>query len=96
MGSLYQPGGLVFAQSKAPPSTLPICVTAPSSPYSDGRSAKQGLTSAFTTSVTLAPPCCLHRGTHPKLVQELLGRLNIAMTLDTLLALCRRTWGNRP
>jgi MFS family permease len=58
---LTTPAASSLPRSTAPSSTLPICVTAPSSPYSDGRSAKPGLTSAFTTSVTLAPPCCSHR-----------------------------------
>src|SRR5919112_24813 len=58
MGSLYQPGGLVFATASGTlinPSNL------------------------RNTCATLL----FSQGTHPKLVQELLGHATIAMTLDT-------------
>ena len=83
MGSLYQPGGLVFATEHGTlinPSNL--C----------NRSFKPLLRRAFGKD---GPDICFHdlrhtcatlllsQGTHPKLVQELLGHATIAMTLDT-------------
>jgi integrase len=80
MGSLYQPGGLVFATEGGTlinPSNL------------RNRSFKPLLKKAEL------PDICFHdlrhtcatllfsQGTHPKLVQELLGHATIAMTLDT-------------
>jgi integrase len=80
MGSLYQPGGLVFATESGTlinPSNL------------RNRSFKPLLKRASL------PDICFHdlrhtcatllfsQGTHPKLVQELLGHATIAMTLDT-------------
>lgn len=80
IGSLYQPGGLVFATESGSlinPSNL------------RNRSFKPLL------KRTGLPDICLHdlrhtcatlllsQGTHPKLVQELLGHATIAMTLDT-------------
>ena len=80
MGSLYQPGGLVFATESGSlinPSNL------------RNRSFKPLL------KRTQLPDICFHdlrhtcatlllsQGTHPKLVQELLGHATIAMTLDT-------------
>jgi integrase len=80
MGSLYQPGGLVFATASGTlinPSNL------------RNRSFKPLLKRASL------PDICFHdlrhtcatllfsQGTHPKLVQELLGHATIAMTLDT-------------
>jgi integrase len=80
MGSLYQPGGLVFATEHGTlinPSNL------------RNRSFKPLLRR------TGLPNFCVHdlrhtcatlllsQGTHPKLVQELLGHATIAMTLDT-------------
>jgi integrase len=80
MGSLYQPGGLVFATESGTlinPSNL------------RNRSFKPLLKHAGLpdmcshdlrhTCATLLPS----QGTHPKLVQELLGHATIAMTLDT-------------
>jgi integrase len=83
MGSLYQPGGLVFATESGTlinPSNL------------RNRSFKPLLRQAFGEA---GPDICFHdlrhtcatlllsQGTHPKLVQELLGHATIAMTLDT-------------
>jgi integrase len=83
MGSLYQPGGLVFATEHGTlinPSNL------------RNRSFKPLLRRAFGEG---SPDICFHdlrhtcatllliQGTHPKLVQELLGHATIAMTLDT-------------
>ena len=83
MGSLYQPGGLVFATEQGTlinPSNL------------RNRSFKHLLRRAFGEA---GPDICFHdlrhtcatllltQGTHPKLVQELLGHATIAMTLDT-------------
>jgi integrase len=83
MGSLYQPGGLVFATESGTlinPSNL------------RNRSFKPLLRRAFGVD---GPDICFHdlrhtcatlllsQGTHPKLVQELLGHATIAMTLDT-------------
>jgi integrase len=83
MGSLYQPGGLVFATEHGTlinPSNL------------RNRSFKPLLRRAFGEG---GPDICFHdlrhtcatllliQGTHPKLVQELLGHATIAMTLDT-------------
>ena len=83
MGSLYQPGGLVFATEHGTlinPSNL------------RNRSFKPLLRRAFGEA---RPDICFHdlrhtcatllltQGTHPKLVQELLGHATIAMTLDT-------------
>src|SRR5215212_3544650 len=85
MGSLYQPGGLVFAAESGAlinPSNL------------RNRSFKPLLRRAFGEA---GPDICFHdlrhtcatllltQGTHPKLVQELLGHAPIAMTLDTYL-----------
>jgi integrase len=82
MGSLYQPGGLVFATESGTlinPSNL------------RNRSFKPLLRRAFGED---RPDICFHdlrhtcatlllsQGTHPKLVQELLGHATIAMTLD--------------
>jgi integrase len=80
MGSLYQPGGLVFATENGTlinPSNLrnrsfkPLlkCARLPDICFHDLRH----------TCATLL----LSQGTHPKLVQELLGHATIAMTLDT-------------
>jgi integrase len=83
MGSLYQPGGLVFATESGTlinPSNL------------RNRSFKPLLRRAFGEA---GPDICFHdlrhtcatlllsQGTHPKLVQKLLGHATIAMTLDT-------------
>src|ERR671917_520092 len=83
MGSHYQPGGLVFATESGTlinPSNL------------RNRSFKPLLRRAFGEA---GPDICFHdlrhtcatlllsQGTHPKLVQELLGHATIAMTLDT-------------
>jgi integrase len=83
MGSLYQPGGLVFATESGTlinPSNL------------RNRSFKPLLKCAFGED---RPNICFHdlrhtcatlllsKGSHPKLVQELLGHATIAMTLDT-------------
>jgi integrase len=82
MGSLYQPGGLVFATESGTlinPSNL------------RNRSFKPLLRRGFGEA---GPDICFHdlrhtcatlllsQGTHPKLVQELLGHASIAMTLD--------------
>ena len=80
VGSLYQPGGLVFTTESGTlinPSNLrnrsfkPLLkrVNLPDICFHDLRH----------TSATLL----LSQGTHPKLVQELLGHATIAMTLDT-------------
>jgi integrase len=83
MGSLYKLGGLIFATESGTlinPSNL------------RSRSFKPLLRRAFTED---EPDICFHdlrhtcatlllsQGTHPKLVQELLGHSTIAMTLDT-------------
>ena len=83
LGALYQPGGLVFATESGTlinPSNL------------RNRSFKPLLRWAFGEA---GPDICFHdlrhtcatlllsQGTHPKLVQELLGHATIAMTLDT-------------
>jgi integrase len=83
MGSLYQPGGFVFATESG---TL-------INPFNlRNRSFKPLLRRAFGED---GPGICFHdlrhtcatlllsQGTHPKLVQELLGHATIAMTLDT-------------
>jgi integrase len=80
MGSLYQPGGLVFATESGTlinPSNL------------RNRSFKPLLKHAGLPDMCfhdLRHTCAtllLSQGTHPKLVQELLGHATIAMTLDT-------------
>jgi integrase len=80
MGSLYQPGGLVFATESGTlinPSNL------------RNRSFKPLLKHAGLPDICfhdLRHTCAtllLSQGTHPKLVQELLGHATIAMTLDT-------------
>jgi hypothetical protein len=80
MGSLYQPGGLVFATESGSlinPSNL------------RNRSFKPLLKRAGLPDICfhdLRHTCAtllLSQGTHPKLVQELLGHATIAMTLDT-------------
>jgi integrase len=80
MGSLYQPGGLVFATRSGTiinPSNL------------RNRSFKPLLKRAGLPEICfhdLRHTCAtllLSQGTHPKLVQELLGHATIAMTLDT-------------
>lgn len=80
MGSLYQPGGLVFATQTGTlinPSNL------------RNRSFKPLLKRAGLRDICfhdLRHTCAtllLSQGTHPKLVQELLGHATIAMTLDT-------------
>jgi integrase len=80
MGSLYQPGGLVFATQTGTlinPSNL------------RNRSFKPLLKRAGLRDMCfhdLRHTCAtllLSQGTHPKLVQELLGHATIAMTLDT-------------
>lgn len=80
MGSLYQPGGLVFATESGTlinPSNL------------RSRSFKPLLKRAGLPDICfhdLRHTCAtllLSQGTHPKLVQELLGHATIAMTLDT-------------
>src|SRR5215212_3487521 len=80
MGSLYQPGGLVFATKSGTlinPSNL------------RNRSFKPLLKRAGLPDICfhdLRHTCAtllLAQGTHPKLVQELLGHATIAMTLDT-------------
>ena len=79
-GSLYQPGGLVFATESGTllnPSNL------------RNRSFKPLLKRANLPDICfhdLRHTCAtllLSQGTHPKLVQELLGHATIAMTLDT-------------
>jgi len=80
LGSLHQPGGLVFATESGTlvnPSNLrnrsfkPLlkCAGVPAICFHDLRH----------TCATLL----LSQGTHPKLVQDLLGHATIAMTLDT-------------
>jgi integrase len=80
MGSLYQPGGLVFATESGTlinPSNL------------RNRSFKPLLKRAGLPDICLhdlrhtCATLLLSQGTHPKLVQELLGHATIAMTLDT-------------
>jgi integrase len=80
VGSLYQPGGLVFATESGTlinPSNL------------RNRSFKPLLRRAGLPDICfhdLRHTCAtllLSQGTHPKLVQELLGHATIAMTLDT-------------
>jgi len=80
MGSLHQPGGLVFATESGTlinPSNL------------RNRSFKPLLKKAGLPDICfhdLRHTCAtllLSQGTHPKLVQELLGHATIAMTLDT-------------
>ncbi len=80
MGSLYQPGGLVFATqtgSLINPSNL------------RNRSFKPLLKRTGLRDICfhdLRHTCAtllLSQGTHPKLVQELLGHASIAMTSDT-------------
>ena len=81
MGSLYQPGGLVFATESGNlinPSNL------------RNRSFKPLLNRSGLPDIcfhdlrhTCATTLLLSQGTHPKLVQELLGHATIAMTLDT-------------
>jgi integrase len=80
IGSLYQPGGLVFATENGTlinPSNL------------RNRSFKPLLRRAGLPDICfhdLRHTCAtllLSQGTHPKLVQELLGHATIAMTLDT-------------
>jgi integrase len=80
MGSLYQPGGLVFATESGTlinPSNL------------RNRSFKPLLKRASLPDICfhdLRHTCAtllLSQDTHPKLVQELLGHATIAMTLDT-------------
>ena len=80
LGSLYQPGGLVFATESGTlvnPSNL------------RNRSFKPLLKRAELPDICfhdLRHTCAtllLSQGTHPKLVQELLGHATIAMTLDT-------------
>jgi len=80
VGSLYQPGGLVFATEIGTlinPSNL------------RNRSFKRLLPRAGLPDICfhdLRHTCAtllLSQGTHPKLVQELLGHATIAMTLDT-------------
>jgi integrase len=80
IGSLYQPGGLVFATESGTlinPSNL------------RNRSFKPLLKRAKLPDICfhdLRHTCAtllLSQGTHPKLVQELLGHATIAMTLDT-------------
>ncbi len=80
MGSLYQPGGLVFATESGTlinPSNL------------RNRSFKPLLKGAGLPDICfhdLRHTCAtllLSQGTHPKLVQELLGHATISMTLDT-------------
>lgn len=80
MGSLYEPGGLVFATETG-------TLTNPSNLRN--RSFKPLLKKAGLPSICfhdLRHTCAtllLSQGTHPKLVQELLGHATIAMTLDT-------------
>ena len=80
MDSIYQPGGLVFVTEIGGlinPSNL------------RNRSFKPLLTKASLPDICfhdLLHTCAtllLSQGTHPKLVQELLGHATIAMTLDT-------------
>ena len=80
LGSLYQPGGLVFATQSGTlinPSNL------------RNRAFKPLLKRAGLPDICfhdLRHTCAtllLSQGTHPKLVQELLGHATIAMTLDT-------------
>ena len=80
VGSLYQPGGLIFATESGTlinPSNL------------RNRSFKPLLKRAALPNICfhdLRHTCAtllLSQGTHPKLVQELLGHATIAMTLDT-------------
>lgn len=80
MGSLYEPGGLVFATETG-------TLTNPSNLRN--RSFKPLLKKTGLPSICfhdLRHTCAtllLSQGTHPKLVQELLGHATIAMTLDT-------------
>src|SRR5215212_2374043 len=80
MDSLYQPGGLVFA-------TMTGTLINPSNLRN--RSFKPLLKQANLPDICfhdLRHTCAtllLAQGTHPKLVQELLGHATIAMTLDT-------------
>ena len=80
IGSLYQPGGLVFATESGTlinPSNL------------RNRSFRPLLRRAGLPDICfhdLRHTCAtllLLQGTHPKLVQELLGHATIAMSLDT-------------
>jgi integrase len=80
VSSLYQPGGLVFATESGSlinPSNL------------RNRSFKPLLKRASLPDICfhdLRHTCAtllLSQGTHPKLVQELLGHATIAITLDT-------------
>jgi integrase len=80
IGFLYQPGGLVFATESGTlinPSNL------------RNRSFKPLLKRAGLPDICLhdlrhtCATLLLSQGTHPKLVQELLGHATIAMTLDT-------------
>jgi integrase len=79
-GSLYQPGGLVFATENGTlinPSNL------------RNRSFKPLLRRAGLPDISFhdlrhtRATLLLSQGTHPKLVQELLGNATIAMTLDS-------------
>ena len=80
MGSLYQPGGLVFATETG---------TLINASNLRNRSFKPLLKRAGLPDICfhdLRHTCAtllLSQGTHPKLVQELLGHATIAMTLDT-------------
>ena len=76
LGDRYKDQGCSSPRARAiNPST---CAKGLCSPPGGGKTSAHQL----PTSVTLAPPCC-SQGTHPMLVQELLGHATIAMTLDT-------------
>ncbi len=80
MGSLYQPGGLVFATESGTlinPSNL-------RTRYFKPLLKRAGLPDiSFHDLRHTCATLLLSQGTHPKLVQELLGHAAIAMTLDT-------------
>jgi integrase len=80
IGSLYQPGGLVFATESGTlinPSNLRNCSFKP-------LLKRAGLPDiCFHDLRHTCATLLLSQGTHPKLVQELLGHATIAMTLDT-------------
>ena len=80
MGSLYQPGGLVFATQTGTlinPSNLRNRSFKP-------LRKRAGLRDVYFHDLRLTcATLLLSQGTYPKLVQELLGHATIAMTLDT-------------
>ena len=83
MGSLYQPGGLVFATESGTlinPSNLRNRTFKPLLRRAFGEA---GPDISFHDLRHTCATLLLTQGTHPKLVQELLGHATIAMTLDT-------------